>query len=264
MSRGFCGAALWSPFFMGGAVALNYSPGAQIGKYIVAGLLMLIPMTLYTLFDTARSKHQSFEGYPLNWNSLILPLFLSISVMIGHYLFPHLSTILLITIIAPIGAILFVPIGQKNEKSVEVVKEKIPRMSGQFALFMAAGVFSIGISSMLHQFTGFDQLLPEQFSMTGFLLVGVSMTLVSILGVHPIITISIISPFLQFMKVNPNEMVFLFVTSWAISTAISPLSSVGMMLTDHYHVPKFKYMKEQWLYAAIMWLLAALLATAYF
>lgn len=264
MSRGFCGAAFWSPFFMGGAVALNYSPGAHIGQYILAGLFMLIPMALYTWADTARIKHRDFEGYPLNWDSLILPLFLSVSVMIGHFLFPSLSTILLITIISPIGAILFVPIGQKVTKSVEVVTEKIPRMSGQFALFMAAGVFSIGIASILHQFTGIDQLLPEQFTMVEFLVVGFAMTLVSIFGVHPIITISLISPFLQYMKVDPNEMVFLFVTSWAISTAISPLSSVGMMLTEHYNVPRLKYMKEQFLYAVIMWFLAAFVAKVYF
>ncbi|MCL9782422.1 hypothetical protein M9194_13390 [Vibrio sp. S4M6] len=264
MSRGFCGAALWSPFFMGGAVALNYSPGAKISHYIGAGLIMVIPMALLTMFDTYRFKTPPFEGYPLSLDSLTLPAFLAVAVMIGHYFDPNMSTILLITIVAPIGAILFVPMGEKVEKSIEVVGEKIPRMSGQFALFMAAGVFSIGIASILHHFSNINQLLPAQFTSVDFILVGVVMTLVSIFGVHPIITISLISPFLQYMQVNPNEMVFLFVTAWAIATAISPLSSVGMMLTEHYNVPRLKYMKVQRLYSILMWIVAALVAKVYF
>ncbi|MGF1742771.1 hypothetical protein L4C34_17170 [Vibrio profundum] len=264
IARGFSGAALWSPFFMGGAVALSYSPGAHIGQYILAGVLMVVPLTLITLFETSRNKHPDIAGYPLNLDSLILPAVLSVAVIAGHYAFPSVSTIFIITVIAPITAMLFTPRGGKRAKAVEVVREKLPKMSGQYALFLAAGVFSVGISATLQQFSGLDQHLPAHFNALGFLLVGIGMTIVALVGVHPLISISLLSPFLLYMKVDPNEMVFLFVSAWSISTAISPLSSVGLTLTEHYQVNKLDYMRAQCRYAVLMWLSATLVAYLFF
>ena len=63
ISRGFCAASYWSPFFVGCAVALLYSPGMKLLITIPIGIFLVLVTILLTFIDIKQQK-TDFEGFP--------------------------------------------------------------------------------------------------------------------------------------------------------------------------------------------------------
>lgn len=255
LARCFCAAAWWSPFFVATGVALTYSPEMNWKTTLIPGLMMAIIALSFTMLDLYRRREVAdFEGYPIRWDSLVMPCFLAAMVMIAHQLWPSVSVIALICIFAPLGSALFMVERPRLRSAVDFVHNRLSNIGNQFALFLAAGVFSSGVKAILLVYpalVSFDNLVFDSWL---FLLISGVMIAVGMLGVHPVVTIAIVSPLLLPLNPDPNMLAFLFLTTWAVATASSPLSGFGLALVSRYQATPMGVVRNNWYYAVLMWL----------
>lgn len=258
ISRAFCAAAWWSPFFVATGVAVTYSPGMQWSSTVGPGLLMAVVAITLTWFDVRlRQQARSFQGYPIHLSSLLMPVLLALAVMVAHGFWPHVSIMVLISLFAPVGAALFMTERPRLQATLGFVHGKLANIGNQFALFLAAGVFSSGIKALIAVYPDVVQLQAFSFGAGMFMLLSGLMIFAGLVGAHPVVTIAIVSPLVLPLNPDPNMLAFMFVTTWAVSTASSPLSGIGLALVSRYHASPLGILRQNWYYALIMWLLSS-------
>jgi hypothetical protein len=264
MMRGFTAAAFWSPFFVATGVALTYAPGAQWLKTLLPGMILTLPFLLYTFWDAWRRDGELFEGYPLRVESLIMPLLLAAAVLCGHWLLPELKVLTLISLLAPLGALLFMHERPRLQQLACYIQQRLANISSQFALFLAAGVFSAGLVALI---ASYPEALHFSFShLTPLIFMACSggMILAALIGVHPIVSIALVSPFLLPLQADPNQLAFLFLSVWGTATGTSPLSGVGLAMTGRYHVSSGTILKSNYRFLVFFWLVTGLLNWLWF
>jgi hypothetical protein len=264
LMRSFCAAAFWSPFFVATGVALTYAPGSQWQNAVIPGLMMVIPMMMINYHDTRKAGFQAFEGYPLRRDSLLMPMVLAIGVLIAHTIYPQISILTIISLLAPIGALIFMQGRPRREQLLSYINLKQANVSSQFALFLAAGVFSTGISTLISCYPELMQLHVTSFSPLLFISTSAAMIGLALVGIHPVVTVAIASPFLIPLGANPNQLAFLFLAVWGIATASSPLSGVGLAMISRYQATPKQIFKLQWNYMILMWLSAGIINWLWF
>lgn len=264
LARSFCAAAWWSPFFIAAGVALTYAPDMQYYRTLLPGLVMCGIAICYSIGEVVFIRRSEFTGYPVRKESLAVPLLLAVAVIIGHHFFPDVSMILLICLISPPAAILLMRNRPRVANLHDFISNRIISTVSQFVLFLAAGVFSVGITSVIHVYPEIFTFAGQTFSHWLFALVSAVLIGLGLIGVHPLVGISIVSPLLLPLHPDHSRLGFLFLTSWAISTGSSPLSGVGLVLTGRYHVSPRSILLNNVHYVVAMWLIANLVNILYF
>ncbi|MEE4243636.1 MAG: hypothetical protein V2I36_19405 [Desulfopila sp.] len=264
LARSFCAAAWWSPFFIATGVALIYAPEMHWQETVVPGLIMSGIAIVYLSVEVSYVRKGEFSGYPLKWESLVVPLFLAIVVLCSHALLPDTGILVLICMISPLGAVMFMKGRPRAAALLDFITTRIVTVTSQFALFLAAGVFSMGIKSVTHVYPELFVMSSPVFSPLLFAGVGAAMIIVGVLGVHPVISIAVVSPLLLPLQPDHSQLGFLFLTSWAVSTACSPLSGVGLTLVSRYHAKPRQILVSNWHYAAAMWAIASFVNILFF
>ena len=262
--RSFCAAAFWSPFFVAIGVALTYAPGARWLKSMAPGLLLTLPVFAITYRDAVRNAKDDFHGYPLSRESLIMPICLAVAVLIGHGLAPQLSILTLISLLAPLGAWLFMKEPPRLHKTQVFIQQRLANIASQFALFLTAGIFSAGIAALIASYPDYLTLHFTRFSPLLFMALSAAMIFVALLGVHPLVSIALLSPFLTPLGADPNQLAFMFLFVWGVSTASSPLSGVGLAMVGRYQVRSRDIVRLNWHYLVMMWGLAGLINAVWF
>lgn len=257
LARCFTTAAWWSPFFIATGVALMYAPGMVWKSTVVPGSIMALLGIGYTLLDVQRRDASKFEGYPLRPESLIIPLLMAVSVLVLHHYFPAIRIMILISLLSVVGAVLFMRERPRLPALRDFVDHRLHSAGPQFALFLAAGVFSAGIKTLLSLNPDLVDLHQFQFDATLFSIVSAVMILAGLLGVHPVISIAVTSPLLLPLNPDPTSLGFLFLTTWAVSTGSGPLSGIGLILTGRYGASSRRIMRNNWHYVLVMWVLAS-------
>jgi len=253
LGRSFCAAAWWSPFFIATGVALTYAPAMSWQKTLIPGIIMSAVALSYSIVEVCAFRKAEFSGYPLKAESLVVPLFLAALVIGVHTFLPDVSILNLICMLAPVGSLVFMKGRPRMATLYDFIKNRTSSVSSQFALFLGAGVFSTGIKSTTHLYPALFSFGDSAFTPWLFaILLGV-MICIGIIGVHPVVSIAILSPLLMPLNVNHSQMGFLFLSSWAISTGCSPLSGVGLALTSRYQVSPRDIFQSNWRYAVAMW-----------
>lgn len=264
LARSFCSAAWWSPFFVATGVALTYAPGMSWHKTLIPGAMMSLFAVCYSIVEVSFFKKELFSGYPFRVETMIVPTFLASVVLGVHYFQPDINILTIICLIAPIGSVIFMKFRPRTTALRDFINMKLSSVGSQFALFLAAGVFSAGIKSII-------QVYPALFSLQGSALtpgrmsvILAVMIIIGIAGVHPVVSISIAGPLLLPLNPDPSRLGFLFLSCWAISTACSPLSGVGLALSGRYQVSPKVILRSNWVYAAVMWAAASTVCNLFF
>ena len=84
------------------------------------------------------------------------------------------------------------------------------------------------------------------------------MLLLSLLGVHPIISIAVATPLLTPFTPDSQLLAVTFVFSWSLGTCASPLSGLNLIFQGRYGIPSVRLAMLNWPYVAVMFLVAAL------
>ncbi len=264
LARSFCAAAWWSPFFIATGVALIYAPGMHWKETLIPGAIMSCIAIGYSIVEVCYFKRTEFSGYPIKAESMLVPLFLAATVLAAHHFWHDVSILILICLLSPAGALVFMKGRPRMATLHDFIENRIASVSSQFALFLAAGVFSTSIKSITHVYPSLFSLEGTAFSPLLFATVLGLMIIIGIVGVHPIVSIAIVSPLLLPLNPSPSQLGFLFLSSWAISTASSPLSGVGLALVSRYQASIRGIIQSNWLYAIAMWALASMMNILFF
>lgn len=264
LGRAFSAAAWWSPFFIATGVALTYAPQMEWKHTLIPGAVMSIIAIGYSVVEVGLVRKGEFSGYPLQRESLTVPLFLAAVVLAVHHFWPDFNILLLICLVAPTGAFLFMH-GRPRLATIDhFIENKIASVSSQFAMFLAAGVFSTGLKSMLTVYPHLIQLGTTTFTPFLFGLLLTAMIAVGMMGVHPIVSIALLSPLLTPLTPNHSQLAFLFLSSWAVTAGSSPLSGVGLALVSRYHASPKAILVCNFHYAIAMILIASGLNMLFF
>ncbi|MCH1920917.1 hypothetical protein L9G15_15945 [Shewanella sp. A3A] len=259
LMRGFCSGGYWSPFFIAFGVAMTYASGAQWTRTVVPGLILALLMALFTYYEMRRYRINGFRGYPLKRDSLLMPLILAVLVLVLHTVYPEVHILTIISIAAPIAALLFIKGRPRRQVLVTYIERRLPSVASQFALFLAAGVFSSGVAALIASYPELFQFNIAHISPWVFWGASLIMILVGLIGVHPLVSVSLASPLLLPIAHDLNQLAFLYLSVWGTATAVSPLSGVGLAMVSRYQANSIGILRDNWRYLLFMWFSAGAL-----
>lgn len=256
LTRGFSAAAFWSPFFAAMAAALTYAPGANLQYLWLSG----IPLALLALGITAFScrSAEQFVGYPMHLGALWLPALLALAVLLIHQVYPELSVLGVICLLAPLITVITLWLKQQPVMSSikRHITQDLPGMHNELALFLAAGVMASGLGSVFASLGGW---LPfNQFSGSEAVVTLWFMLLTSLIGVHPVINIATIGTLLIPLQPNSTLLAMTFLSGWAIGVVNTPYSGLSLAMQGRYGLPALALTRINGLFSLSMAVLASM------
>ena len=265
LSRGFCLAAHWSPFFAAMGVALTKAPGSQWMVMAAVGIPVVLVVLLLTGWQMSRRAGiEAFPGYPIRAGALALPLLLAAGTMAARHAWPEipiLTTIALMSLLVTLLLLLLRRGTAAGGELLDQVRVGLPRMSGEMALFLAAGVLAAGVTSLVA--TEFPGLTVSRFGPPEAAALLVLMTAVSVVGVHPVTSIAVASGVLLPSVSDPNLLGITFLMSWSAGVSISPFSGMHLGMQGRYGINPFGFLRWNVRFTLLLLLVDALALQLY-
>lgn len=263
LTRAFSSDAYWSPFFVSFGVAITFASNLNIVYTSLSGLALALFTFIITYFDInntqAKKELEEFKGYPLNFSNLVLPFTLAFFVVLIHHFYSDIKIIVLIALLAFILSIVVLPIKDGFTKTFHKYQTHIftelPNMRSEISLFLAAGMFGVSVSSILSAI-GFS--LPfNYFDYKIASLVLLLFIVLSFIGIHPIIAISILGHMMA--EFNQTLVAITFLMAWGLTVSTSPFSGVNLTLHSRYSVDlkevmrlNFSFMVKMYLFCVVL------------
>ena len=241
LTRAFLAAALWSPFFAATAVALTYAPGANPLGLAAAGAALAAVLLWLAVRDIERSSGNGaadFVGYPMHLAALRIPGILAVLVVVGHWLAPHWTALSVVSL-ASLGVVCVASVVGQGPRAASRsitahVRNRLPNMSGELILFLAAGVFASGLRALID--SGAVWMPFGGFGVAEAAIVLAVMILLSVMGIHTVISITMAAAWLAPLHPEPTFLALVFVQSWAIGLVVGPMSGVHLAIQGRYGI----------------------------
>lgn len=263
LNRGLSSAALWSPFFASMGVVMTLAPEMTYLSVLAVGLPLALLSGVITLFDLSRRFDLAeVTGFSLSPRSLMMPSVMAMLVLLFHYqLLPGLQIISIITFLLPAVALISNLTQGPRWTFVRVRQhtlERLPAMRGEISLFLCAGLFTLGLSSLIDAATGGEWTLFAEFGAAQGVISFLVIVISAIAGLHPIIGVSVLASMLNLQGNEQTLFAFVALGAWAVGTAAGPLSGINLSLQGRYGVSGYHMMKHSLGYAAVMSVLVSL------
>ena len=254
LSRAFLAGALWSPFFAAYAVAMTYAPGANSFHVAVAGILLaltLIGIAAHDIITASPDQAASFVGYPMQRTALYLPGTLVVLVGAGHWLFPTWSTIAVISI-AALAVVLITSLVRQGpflawQSLSRHARQRLPGMAGELILFLAAGCFASGLGALIEH--GELWMPFTKFGVVEAALVLAIMVVLAAIGIHAIVSITVIAAWLAPLHPPSTLLAMVFVQSWAVGLVVAPTSGTILSFQGRYAIPAMTLVRKNLRYS---------------
>jgi hypothetical protein len=223
------------------AAALTAAPGASLTQLILWGIPVAVAGITVTWFTLTSARHggaQDFVGYPLHLEALWVPAVLAISVLAIHEWQPAWSVLAIIAAMASLVTVVTLLVrsgGKTGPTLLRHIHNRLPGMNGELTLFLAAGILSAGMTGAIDVL---DLGLP--FSKFGALeasLVLIVMNVCAWLGLHPIILVSVLGPWLMPLKPDQTLLAMTFLMSWGVGLTACPMSNTMLAMAGRYGLP---------------------------
>lgn len=267
VTRVFSGCSAWSPFFGGMAVILTYLPDMNLVFVMLANLpFALAGLALVNLEASLRYREQleSFEGYSLTFSNLWIPLLLAVAVVLGASLWPQLSILVVIAVAALSISMLILVFQHGLAGAARQLRAHVffglPAMAGEILLFTSAGVLAVALAALVD--TNIVPMPLSQFDPASACMVLAIIVLASMIGVHPVITISGLTPLLLPLQPDPQMLGMTYLLGWSIGTCASPLSGTHVVFQGRYGIPALRAAAWNWPFTFVTYLLACGLLVA--
>ena len=260
LTRAFASDAYWSPFFVAFAAAITYAPNLSSIIILSMGLVLALIAFVVTFFEIKNDKDlDEFRGYPIEFETLYIPLLLAGFVLCTSYYFPEIKVILLISIFSFLLTIVILPIKYSFKKSKDKllnhINFELPKMKNELALFLIAGMFGVSISSVL---LGLDLSLPfEQLNGYWASILLLIFVLLSFIGIHPIISIAVLGNWAEHL--DHTLLASAFLMSWAIAVSTSPFSGLNLTMQARYELETKEVFRINLLYAIKMYFVCVIM-----
>lgn len=241
LSQAFIVGATWSPFYGAMAAALTAAPDASLTQLIFWGMPVAVTGIVVTWFTLTSARHggaRNFVGYPLHLEALWVPAVLAVGVLAVHEWQPGWSILAIIAALAPLVTIVTLLARDARQAApvlLQLVHRGLPAMNGELTLFLAAGILSAG---MMGTIDALSLGLPfSQFSAFEASLVLVVMNVFAWLGLHPIILVSVLGPWLTPLQPDQTMLAMTFLMSWGIGLTACPMSNTMLAMAGRYGLP---------------------------
>lgn len=260
LSRSYSGGAFWSPFWGAAAAAIAFAPGAKVNVLVLCGLCMAVLAVSYSITALVRrfgSQLDGYHGYVLTWRALRIPLGLVVLVLGTHGLLPEVPVPRLVLVsslgMTVIGLLMRRP-RATGRHLVCHAREGLPRMGGELALFASAGVLAIGLGAF---FSVAELTLPfSEFTVATAWAATLVMALMSLVGVHPVISIAALAAVIGPLDPDPTLFAMAGMIAWGASAAAGPISGLNIYLSGRFGVNNFAIARENLPYLGIVMILA--------
>jgi hypothetical protein len=267
LSQAFMIGALWSPFFGAMAVALTVAPEARLARLMAVGLPLTalgLVLTYATLTSKRHDRGRDFVGYPIRFESLWLPALLAAAVLAMHEIRPQWSVLAVITLLAPLVTIVTLLIrdgGGTGPALMRLVRLRLPEMGSEMSLFMAAGALSAGMAGVV---TALDLGVPfGRFGGFEASVVLIAINLLAWVGLHPVIMVSVVGPWLAPLHPDPTLLAMTFLMTWGVGLLGCPMSNTLLALHSRYGIPLGEVLARNRRYSALLTLVCIGVLHAY-
>ncbi|QHD49612.1 hypothetical protein [Vreelandella aquamarina] len=261
LNRGLSSAALWSPFFASMAVVIALVPSVQYAQIAVVGFPMAMLSGLLTTLELRRRFDLAeVDGFSLSPRSLLMPAGMAALVMLFHFwITPSLTIVSIITFLLP-GVALLSNLREGLRFTLRRIRQhtvtRLPAMRGEISLFLAAGLLTLGLSTLVAAAAGDEWTLFARFGTWQAMASFAAITLSALAGLHPIIGVSVLASILDLSGGEQTLFAFVALSAWAVGTSVGPLSGINLSLQGRYGVSGYRMMKDNLPYAAMMSLLS--------
>ncbi|MFQ3788182.1 hypothetical protein [Halomonas sp. A29] len=254
LNRGLSSAALWSPFFASMGVVMTLAPDMEYSRILAVGLpLAIVSGVITTLELSRRFDLAEVAGFSLSPRSLLMPVSMAALVMLFHYqLTPELGIVSIITFLLPAVALASnLPAGPRwtLRRLHQHVLIRLPAMRGEIALFLSAGLLTLGLSTLVAAATGSEWTLFARFGPAQAVISFLAIVASAVVGLHPIIGVSVLASTLDLSGNEQTLFAFTALASWAVGTSVGPLSGINLSLQGRYGVSGYRMMRYNLGYA---------------
>ncbi|MCP8617294.1 hypothetical protein [Salirhabdus salicampi] len=275
LNRGFSLSFLWSPYFISIALIISYFNVTWLELFPIGITIAMIGVLLGLLFEGKTNETITIESNEdilslkkakkklLELFSIIMSM--TAMTMIIEYYSPF-SVITVIPLAAIVVATIWSLVYQSPKafltKLFAYTQERLPRMGNELSLFIAAGVFGVAIinAGASDWILSFLNVLGVSHALLLIPLLGVSIVLLSFVGIHPIITITAISVTISSSPLFINDHLIISIgllSSWMVTVMASPLSATNLMVANLANSNSIKVgLKLNGIYALSLWFIA--------
>ena len=268
LGRSYSMVAYYSPFIGGVALALSLVPGVHFPGLVLTGVtlactgLLVLAVMGHLEEGAALSR---FEGYPFRLESLWLPFALVCLTAVMHWMWPSLSILVLVALIAPslAAAVLVARSGTAGARRTlkRFVLTELSGMSGEFTLFLAAGVLGGGLTSLV---SAYPLMVPDfTLDPATATLALACIVVAAMAGVHPLVSVTTLIAVTSTASPDPTLLAAVCVTGWGIGSAASPYSGINLVLAARCGVSSWSFPRWNALYCTIMVLAAGAVFAGY-
>ena len=163
---------------------------------------------------------------------------LAISVLAIHEWKPAWSVLAIIAAMASLVTVLTLLVRSGRSTGPTLIRHihnRLPGMNGELTLFLAAGILSAGMTGAIDVL---DLALPfAQFGAFEASLVLIVMNVCAWLGLHPIILVSVLGPWLMPLKPDQTLLAMSFLMSWGVGLTACPMSNTMLAMAGRYGLP---------------------------
>lgn len=270
LNRGFAGAILWSPYFAAMTLvttALDL-PWSSILPYMLGLAILSIVVSLAVDFREIReattdqteqesTQKQGSAVFPIGLGIYLITAIIAILIMERLIELPMVILICMAAVLFPLiwcmanGAMSVYRQGLKNHVTVT-----LPALQKEITLFLAAGFFSgsIGATKFGSSIPAMLEQIPLSVSITFSLFTVLLIAGSSLIGLHPIVPVTILAGGIDPASVGISPLYFavLLLGSWSLSNPISPASAVNNLLAGLFKKPVFEVAVPNYKFAGCM------------
>ena len=263
LGRSYSMVAYYSPFIGGVALALGLVPGVHYPLLALAGVVLacigfLVIIVLGHLEEG--DTLAEFHGYPFRLESLWLPFVLVGSVAVVHWIWPSLSVLLVVALLAPLLVAVALAMRSGVAGATRVVARfavtELPGMSGELTLFLAAGVLGAGLTGVVSAYPSMAPAFTLTTMNATVALTGI--VVLAMAGVHPLVSVTTLVAVTLPASPDPNLLAAVCVMGWGIGSVAGPYSGINLVLAARCGVSSWVFPRWNAVYCAIMVLAAGL------
>jgi hypothetical protein len=253
VSRAFVAAACWSPLFASMAVVLHYVPGVTVVQVVKLNLVLALSLLTFAAWDLRRDTLASeFVGFPLHREALAAPLTLSMLVLSLYSLASGWAILTIIVIAAVICVALLrltKPWAETRRLLWHHIERELPRMGGEFALFIGATVLATGIGAFAGGHPGPWVVDPPDALAAIPLLC--ALVVVTLCGIHPVISVATIASLFPAHLRAPDVLAAVVLMAWSITLGTSPVSGTTLAMQGRFGIPSTHFLKWNLRYSLV-------------
>ncbi|MCC6708381.1 MAG: hypothetical protein IT492_12565 [Gammaproteobacteria bacterium] len=245
VTRAFVAAACWSPLFASMAVALHYVPDVTVVQVIKLNLPLAASLLAFAAWDLRRDAEVAhFIGFPLHREALAAPLTLS-TLVLGLYSTVEGWSVLTIIVIAAFCCVALLrvraPWTETRRLLWHHVDKELPRMGGEFALFIGATVLASGVGTFAAAHPPpwvVDPATAADGIPLLFLLV-----VATLCGIHPVISVATLASLFPAHLTAPDVLAAVVLMAWSITLGTSPVSGTTLAMHGRFGIPSTQFLR---------------------